>query len=91
MKYKLWVRRMSISAPKVIFKSYLPWLLKAIFVVLAVDFGGALAMSIYDLWRDSAGHKPSVSMRQLAESNIKINALTAEWDLFSTTVNATES
>ena len=82
---------MSISAPKVTVKSHLPLPLKAIFVVLAVGFGGALAMSIYDLGRDFTGHKPAVSMQQLAELNDKINALTSERDRFSTTVNAAES
>lgn len=91
MKYKLWVRRMSISAPKMTVKSHYPWPLKALFLVLVLGFGGAVAMWIYDLGRDFTGHSPMVSKQQLAELNEKVNALTAERDRFSSTVNAAES
>jgi len=91
MKYKLWVRRMSISAPKMTVKSHLPWPLKAAFLALVLGVGGALAMSIYDLGRDFTGHKPVVSKQQVAELNDKISTLTAERDRFSSTVNAAES
>jgi hypothetical protein len=91
MKYKLWVRRMSISAPKMTVKSHYPWPLKALFLVLVLGFGGAVAMWIYDLGRDFTGHSPMVSKQQLADLNEKVNALTAERDRFSSTVNAAES
>ncbi|WP_395822784.1 DUF6776 family protein [Collimonas sp.] len=91
MKYKLRVRRMSISAPKMTVKSHLPWPLKAAFLTLVLGFGGALAMVIYDLGRDFTGHKPALSKQKLAELNDKISALTLERDPFSTTVNAAES
>lgn len=91
MKYKLWVRRMSISAPKMTVKSHYPWPLKALFLVLVLGFGGAVAMWIYDLGRDFTGHSPMVSKQQLAELNEKVNTLTAERDRFSSTVNAAES
>jgi len=91
MKYKLWVRRMSISAPKMTVKSHYPWPLKALFLVLVLGFGGAVAMWIYDLGRDFTGHSPMVSKQQLADLNEKVNTLTAERDRFSSTVNAAES
>jgi hypothetical protein len=82
---------MSISAPKMTVKSHYPWPLKALFLVLVLGFGGAVAMWIYDLGRDFTGHSPMVSKQQLAELNEKVNALTAERDRFSSTVNAAES
>lgn len=94
MKYKLWVRRMSISAPKMTVKSHYPWPLKALFLVLVLGFGGAVAMWIYDLGRDFTGHSPAASkqqQQQLADLNEKVGALTAERDRFSSTVNAAES
>jgi len=91
MKYKLWVRRMSISAPKMTVKSHFPWPLKALFLVLVLGFGGAIALWIYDLGRDFTGHSPVVSKQQLADLNEKVSALTAERDRFSSTVNAAES
>ena len=91
MKYKLWVRRMSISAPKMTVKSHYPWPLKALFLVLVLGFGGAIALWIYDLGRDFTGHSPVVSKQQLADLNEKVGALTAERDRFSSTVNAAES
>ena len=91
MKYKLWVRRMSISAPKMTVKSHFPWPLKALFLVLVLGLGGAIALWIYDLGRDFTGHSPAVSKQQLADLNEKVSALTAERDRFSSTVNAAES
>ncbi|MDB5768550.1 MAG: hypothetical protein JWQ61_3364 [Collimonas fungivorans] len=91
MKYKLWVRRMSISAPKMTVKSHYPWPLKALFLVLVLGFGGAIALWIYDLGRDFTGHSPVVSKQQLADLNEKVGVLTAERDRFSSTVNAAES
>lgn len=91
MKYKLWVRRMSISAPKMTVKSHYPWPLKALFLVLVLGFGGAIALWIYDLGRDFTGHSPVVSKQQLADLNEKVGALTVERDRFSSTVNAAES
>ncbi|MEM4988692.1 DUF6776 family protein [Collimonas sp. H4R21] len=82
---------MSISAPKMTVKSHYPWPLKALFLVLVLGFGGAVAMWIYDLGRDFTGHSPMVSKQQLADLNEKVNALTAERDRFSSTVNAAES
>jgi hypothetical protein len=82
---------MSISAPKMTVKSHYPWPLKALFLVLVLGFGGAVAMWIYDLGRDFTGHSPMVSKQQLADLNEKMNALTAERDRFSSTVNAAES
>jgi len=82
---------MSISAPKMTVKSHYPWPLKALFLVLVLGFGGAVAMWIYDLGRDFTGHSPMVSKQQLAELNEKVNTLTAERDRFSSTVNAAES
>lgn len=91
MKYKLWVRRMSISAPRMTVKSHFPWPLKALFLIVVLGFGGAIAMWMYDLGRDFTGHSPGVSKQQLADLNEKVSSLTAERDRFSTTVNAAES
>lgn len=91
MKYKLWVRRMSISAPRMTVKSHVPWPLKALFLVLVLGFGGAIAMWVYDLGRDFTGHSPVVSKQQLADLNEKVGGLTAERDRLSSTVNAAES
>ncbi|GAC1548536.1 MAG: hypothetical protein NVS3B11_07610 [Collimonas sp.] len=72
-------------------KSHYPWPLKALFLVLVLGFGGAIAMAIYDLGRDFTGHSPLVSKQQLADLHQKVEALTAERDRFSSTVNAAES
>ncbi|AIY43673.1 membrane protein [Collimonas arenae] len=91
MKYKLWVRRMSISAPKMTVKSHFPWPLKALFLIVVLGFGGAIAMWVYDMGRNFTGHGPAVSRQQLADLNDKVAGLTAERDRFSSTVNAAES
>ncbi|MEO6919193.1 MAG: DUF6776 family protein [Collimonas sp.] len=72
-------------------KSHFPWPLKALFLIVVLGFGGAIAMWVYDMGRDFTGHSPAISKQQLVDLNDKVASLTAERDRFSTTVNAAES
>ena len=91
MKLKLWLRRHSISAPKLTIKNDLSWPLKVAFFGVVLGLGGATAMWAYDLGRSFAGFGSGPSSKQVAEFQQKIEQLTNERDRFSSTVNAAES
>ncbi len=91
MKLKLWLRRRSISAPKMTIKSHFPWPLKVAFIGVVLGLSGAIAMWTYDLGRSFAGLSPGATKEQLASFKAQIDKLSAERDQFSTTVNGAES
>ncbi len=91
MKFKLWVRRMSISAPKMTIKRHLPWPLRAVFLAVVVGLGGAIAMWAYDLGRNFAGLNPSGMKDQVATLSEQVRKLGAERDQLSSSANAAES
>lgn len=91
LKFKLWVRRLSVSAPRMTIKSRLPWPLRMVFVAVVFGLGGALAMWTYDLGRSFTGFIPGASREQLETFKEQVDKIKAERDQFSTTVNAAES
>ncbi|MDY7573467.1 DUF6776 family protein [Actimicrobium sp. CCI2.3] len=90
MRFKLWLRRLSISAPRVTIKSHFPWPLKMLFMVCTIALGGAAALWIYDLGRQFTGHDQSPS-QDVAAYREQLAKLSAQRDRFSSTVNASES
>lgn len=58
MRYKLWRRRLSVSAPRMTIKRHLPWPVRLIVAVLIIGLGGALAMWTYDLGHQLARSEP---------------------------------
>lgn len=91
LKFKLWLRRWSISAPRMTIKTYLPWPLKAVFLAIVVGVGGAIALWGYDLGQSLTGFSPRASREQLAGYKDQLEKLRAERDELSTTVNSAES
>lgn len=91
VKLKLWLRRHSISAPKMTVRTALPWPLKIAFIGIVLGLAGAIAMWTYDLGRSFTGFGAAPSTEHLEELHQKIARLTLERDGFSSTVNAAES
>lgn len=92
MKYRLWVRRMSISAPKMTIKRHMPWPLRALILAVVIGVGGAMAMWAYDLGRNNfSGLNPDGMRDRVDALSEQIKKLNAERDQFSTTANAAES
>ncbi|CAN5156817.1 hypothetical protein BH11PSE11_BH11PSE11_32760 [soil metagenome] len=91
MKLKLWLRRLSVSAPKMSVKSHLPWPAKVLLSILAIGIGGAMALWIYDLGRSFTGFDPGASREKLAAIQEQVEKIKTERDQFSTTVNSAES
>jgi hypothetical protein len=89
MKFKLWWRRMSISAPKMKIKTQWPWPYRALGYCLSA---GAVAAA---LWGYDQGRVPGFpvtgSKEQIAQLKDQVDKLTAERDQYSSTVNAAES
>jgi hypothetical protein len=55
MRWKLLRRRFSISAPRMIVRSHLPWPLRWAVVALTLGFSGALALWAFEFGQDIAG------------------------------------
>lgn len=55
MRWKLLRRRLSISAPRMIVRSHLPWPLRWAIVALTLGFSGALALWAFETGKDIAG------------------------------------
>lgn len=90
MRRKLLLRRLSISAPRVSIKSHYPWPLKLLFAVCAIAIGGAAALWTYDLGRHFAGIGPQANV-EVASYKAQLAKLSAQRDLYSTTVNSADN
>ncbi|WP_428420162.1 DUF6776 family protein [Methylibium sp.] len=55
MRWKLLRRRLSISAPRMIVRSHLPWPMRWAVLALALGFSAALALWAFEFGRDIAG------------------------------------
>jgi hypothetical protein len=55
MRWKLLRRRLSVSAPRMIVRSHLPWPLRWAMVALALGFSAALALWAFEFGREIAG------------------------------------
>jgi hypothetical protein len=89
MKFKLWWRRMSISAPRMKIKTQLPWPLRVLGALLLLA-AAAGAMWGYDQGR-VPGFPATGSKEQIAQLKEQVEKLTAERDQYSSTANAAES
>jgi primosomal protein N' len=91
MKFKLWLRRQSISAPRMKIKTDLPWPLKIAFIGIVLGLSAAMATWAYDLGRSITGYSQGPTKEELAAFKQQIDQITKERDQFSSTVNAAES
>ncbi len=55
MRWKLLRRRLSVSAPRVIVRSHLPWPLRWAFVAVMLGFSAAIALWAFEFGKDIAG------------------------------------
>ncbi len=91
LKRKYWWTHSGVDTPKMTIKSQLPLPVKLAAAVVAVAFGGALALWIFDRGRDLTGFNPKASQSQLQSYKEQIDKLTAERDRLATAANAAES
>ena len=55
MRWKLWRRRLSVSAPRMIVRSHLPWPLRWAVAALVLGFSAAIALWAFEFGKDIAG------------------------------------
>lgn len=77
MRWKLLRRRLSVSAPRVIVRSHLPWPLRWAVVALTLGFSAALALWAFEFGKEIAGLDRS-SRQELARLRIEVAELRAE-------------
>lgn len=91
LKWKLWLRQLSISSPRISVRAHLPLPLRMIIIAITVGLAGAIAMWIYDLGRGLTGFNKNNAEEQVIQYKKKLEELSMERDQFSSTVNAAES
>ena len=89
MKFRLWRRRMSVSAPKLAIRTQASWPARILIAVL-IGALSAFAMWAYDSGRFSRA-QPDDLRAQLDQYKEQLDKLTEERDRLSTTANAAES
>jgi len=77
MRWKLLRRRLSVSAPRMIVRSHLPWPLRWAVVALMLGFSAALALWAFEFGKEIAGLDRS-SRQELARLRVEVAALRAE-------------
>jgi hypothetical protein len=90
MRWKLLRRRLSISAPRMIVRSHLPWPLRWAFVAVMLGFSAALALWAFEFGREIAGLDRSAK-EELAALRVEVMQLRAERDRSISTANTIDS
>lgn len=90
MRWKLLRRRLSVSAPRVIVRSHLPWPLRWAVAALVLGFSGALALWAFEVGKDLAGLEPD-SQQELLDLRRQVVELRAERDRAQSVANAADS
>jgi hypothetical protein len=89
MKLRLWLRRLSVSSPRMTIRSNLPWPVRILAYAAVLGLAAAVAMWTYEMGRRFTGL--GASKEQIESLQEKLEKVQAERDRFSSTVNAAES
>jgi hypothetical protein len=90
MRWKLLRRRLSVSAPRMIVRSHLPWPLRWAVAALALGFSAAIALWAFEFGKDIAGLDRG-SEQELAQVRAEVGQLRAENERSASVVNTAES
>jgi hypothetical protein len=90
MRWKLMRRRLSISAPRMIVRSHLPWPLRWAVVALTLGFSAALAMWAFEFGKDIAGLDRNATA-ELARLRAEVTRLQAEREQTMSIANTADS
>jgi hypothetical protein len=90
MRWKLWLRNMSVSAPRVRVRSSLPWPLRALLGFLAAALAAAAGVAIYEYGRDFAGPDRRQLAAQVEQLSAQLRDITAERDRGTALANSYE-
>lgn len=90
MRWKLFRRRMSISAPRMIVRSHLPWPLRWIVLALAFGFSAAIALWAFEFGKEIAGLDRNVK-EELAQLRAEVQRLSEEREKAVSIANTADS
>jgi hypothetical protein len=90
MRWKLLRRRLSVSAPRVIVRSHLPWPLRWAVVAVVLGFSAALALWAFEFGKDIAGLDRGAK-EELARLRVEVQQLRDERDRAQSIANTAES
>jgi hypothetical protein len=90
MRWKLFRRRMSISAPRMIVRSHLPWPLRWVVLAVAFGFSAALALWAFEFGKEIAGLDRG-SKEELAQLRADVKTLREERDRAQSIANTADS
>jgi hypothetical protein len=90
MRWKLFRRRLSISAPRMIVRSHLPWPLRWAALALMFGFSAAIALWAFEFGRDIAGLDRNAKA-ELLQLRAEVVQLRAERDKAQAIANTAES
>ena len=91
MRWKLIRRRLSISAPRVIIRSHLPWPLRWAVVALVFGFSASLALWAFQVGGELAGLDTKNVRADLARLREEVTQLRADRDKAQAVANTAES
>ena len=90
MRFKLLRRRLSISAPRMIVRSHLPWPIRWAAVALMCGFSAAMALWAFEFGKDIAGLERG-SADELKELRVEVAQLRSEREKALSIANTAES
>ena len=90
MRLKLLRRRLSISAPRMIVRSHLPWPLRWAVIALMIGFSAALALWAFEFGRNIAGLDRHAA-DELQELRVEVGQLRAEREKAISIANTAQS
>lgn len=83
MKLKLWMRNLSVSAPRVAVRTQLPWALRAGVLLLIVLIAAAGLAAVYHYARDVGQPDHGTVLAELEDARSQLQRLTADRDRFA--------
>lgn len=90
MRWKLFRRRLSVSAPRMIVRSHLPWPLRWAVAALALGFSAALAMWAFETGKGLAGVDSSAK-EELSRLRVEVTQLREEREKALSIANTADS
>jgi hypothetical protein len=90
MRWKLLRRRLSVSAPRMIVRSHLPWPLRWAVAALVFGFSAALALWAFEFGKNIAGLDRDAKA-ELTDLRVEVQRLRAENERAISVANTAES
>ena len=80
MKFKLWLRNLSVSAPRVAVRTQLPWAVRALVLAVVASIAAAGLVAVYRHARSIGGPDRDLIAAELDETRSQLQRTSAELD-----------